>query len=503
VLFSHYQSNKPGFTIKLVQPIVPHVAFTAEVGYNETLLASKNDAAVRFGVLFGGIMHPKDFAKTNTPVPMDVPRVRYELGTRRVGSSPPIADAGPNQLNVNAAVITLNGSGSYDPLGETLTYSWTQIAGPTVAIANATGAIATFPSAAGMTYAFRLTVKNTDGLTGTATTTVSTAALSSATILQFTGNPPQIAPGGSSTLSWNVQNATAVSISPTVGTVPLIGSAVVTPTATTTYTLTATGASGTATATFTITVTANPVVLPQIIRFEASPLNITTGQSSTLSWTTTGATTVTISGLGAEALNGSASTGALTTTTTFTLTATNASGNSVTAPITVTVSPASIPQVVVFAANPSTINSGQSTQLCWQVNNATTINISGGVGSNLAANSCQTVSPTTTTTYTLTAINATGQIQASATVNVGSTQILSFSVSPEFITSQGLPATISWTTTNATSVSLVGGDQASYGNNLPVNGSITVTPQDNTTFTLIAYGPGGTSVTAVLSVYVR
>ena len=39
--------------------------------------------------------------------------------------------------------------------------------------------------------------------------------------------------------------------------------------------------------------------------------------------------------------------------------------------------------------------------------------------------------------------------------------------------------------------------------NLPVNGSFTVNPMDNATYTLIAYGPGGSSVSAVLAVYVR
>jgi hypothetical protein len=223
-----------------------------------------------------------------------------------------------------------------------------------------------------------------------------------------------------------------------------------------------------------------------------------------LSWATNNATSVSISGgVGTVPLNGSASTGALTTTTTFTLTATGASGATVTAPITVTVAPATIPQVVVFSANPQTINSGQSSQLCWQVNGATTINISGGVGSNVAANSCATVSPTTTTTYTLTATNATGQIQASATVNVGSTQILQFSANPEFSPSQGAPVVLTWQTSNATSVSLVGGDMQSSPSGLPVNGSFTVTPGDNATYTLIAYGPGGASVSAVIAVYVR
>jgi hypothetical protein len=504
VLFSHNQSNKPGFTLKLVQPIIPRVAFTAELGYNETFLNSKNSGAARFGLLFGGIMNPKNFAKTETPVPMDVPRVRYELGTRRVGSSPPIADAGPNQLNVPAAIITLNGSGSYDPLGETLTYSWTQISGPTVVITNPTAAVATFPATSGNTYAFRLTVKNTDGLQGSATTTVSTSSPGLVSVLVFQATPSQIAPGGTSTLNWVVQNATTVTIAPAPGAVSATsGQTVVTPSATTTYTLTATGPAGTVTATAVVTVTATPIVSPQIVRFDASPLTIQPGQSSTLSWATNNATTVTISGgVGSQPLQGSASTGPLTATTTYTLTATNASG-SVTAPITVTVAPNTIPQVVVFSASPQTITAGQSSQLCWQVNGATTINISNGVGSNLAANACVAVSPQTTTTYTLSATNATGNIQASVTVNVGSVQILSFVATPEFSPSSGNPVTLSWTTNNATSVTLVGGDMQSSPANLPVNGSFTINPLDNGTYTLIAYGPGGATVSAVIAVYVR
>ena len=267
--------------------------------------------------------------------------------------------------------------------------------------------------------------------------------------------------------------------------------------------MTATGSAGTVTATAIVTVTPVPVLLPQIIMFNGSPLSITAGGTSTLSWTTTNATSVNISGLGTEPLNGSVSTGALNATTTYTLTATGAGGNAVTAVITITVAPASIPQVVVFSASPQTINAGQSSQLCWQVNGATAISISNGVGSNLQANACQTVSPQTTTTYTMTATNATGQIQASVTVNVGSTMITSFTASPEFVSAQGNPVVLSWTTTNATSVALVGGDMTSSPANLPVNGSFTVTPMDNATYTLIAYGPGGSSVSAVISVYVR
>jgi len=504
-IFAHYEGNKPGFNIKFVQPIITHLAFTADVGYNETYLNPKGASAdIRFGLLFGGLLNPKDFAKNTRPVPMDVPEVRYELGTRKVGASPPIADAGPSQYNVPAGIITLNGSGSYDPLGETLTYNWVQISGPSVVITNANTAVATFPGLAGQTYSFRLTVTNTDHLSASASTTVTIQANSPVSILVFQATPSSITPGSTSTLTWATQNATTVTISGVSGTLNATsGSTQVTPAATTTYTLTATGAGGTVTATAVVTVTAAPVLLPQIVMFNGSPLSITAGGSSTLSWTTTNATAVTISGLGAEPLNGSVSTGPLNTTTTYTLTATASNGNSVSAVITITVAPASIPQVVVFSASPQTISAGQSSQLCWQVNGATSINISNGVGSNLQANACQTVSPQTTTTYLLTATNATGQIQASVTVNVGSTQILQFSANPEFSPSQGLPVVLTWQTSNATSVSLVGGDMQSSPANLPVNGSYTVNPNDNVTYTLIAYGPGGSSVSAVISVYVR
>jgi len=504
VIFAHYQGNKPGFNVKLVQPIVPHLAFTADFGYNETYVAQNgNIADIRFGLLFGGILNPKEFAKSGRPAPMDVPEVRYEITQRRVGASPPIANAGPNQINVPASIVTLNGSASYDPLGETLTYAWTQVSGPTVVISAANAAIATFPAQLGQTYVFKLTVTNTDKLSASATTEVKVMSASPVSVATFTASPSTIAPGGTSTLSWVVLNATSVTIAPAPGAVNAgTGSAQVSPAATTTYTLTATGPAGTVNASVVVTVQAN-VVPPQIVMFNGSPLTITAGGSSTLSWSTNNATSVTISGLGAEQLNGSVSTGALQTTTTYTLTAAGANGVMVTAVITIQVTPASVPQVVAYTVSPQTISAGQNAQLCWDVTGATSISISNGIGSNLQANACQTVSPQTTTTYVLTATNAAGQTQASVTLNVGSTQILSFTASPEFISAQGNPAVLSWTTTNATSVALVGGDLTSSPTGLPVNGSFTVTPMDNVTYTLIAYGPGGSSVSAVISVYVR
>jgi uncharacterized cupredoxin-like copper-binding protein len=375
-----------------------------------------------------------------------------------------------------------------------------QISGPTAVLGSPTTPITTFNAVAGANYAFRLTVKNTDGLQASATTQVTTLSPSQVTVVQFSAAPASITAGQSSTLNWVIQNATSATITPTLGSVNASsGTSSVTPSVTTTYTLTATGPGGTVNATVTVTVGTPAVVNPQIIRFEANPVTIAPGQQSTLSWTTTGATTVSISGLGSEPLNGSATVQPAQTTT-YTLTATNSSGQ-VTAPVTVTVAPGSIPQVVVFVANPQTINSGQSTQLCWQVNGATSISITPGVGSNLNANACATVSPQQTTTYTLTASNATGQIQANTTVNVGSVQILSFTATPAFSTLQGSPVVLAWQTLNATSVIIIGSDLTTQS--LPVNGTLTINPLQNNTYTLTAYGAGGQTVSATISVFVR
>jgi hypothetical protein len=491
------EGSKPGGDIKLVQPIIPKLAFTAEYDYNASLVGA--GSMLLFGLQVGNFIKPKEFASVKSPVPMDVPRIRYEFLTRRVGTAPPVADAGPPQIGVAAGIITLNGSGSHDPLGEPLTFSWKQIGGPSVALSGANTATPTFTAAAAQTYVFQLTVTNTDGLSASATTSVQTLSATALVISQFYANPATVNAGQSTTLLWVVQGATSASIQPGIGPVNAnSGSVAVSPSVTTTYTLTATGAGGTVTQSVTVTVGAPGS--PQIVRFAADPNSIAAGGSATLSWSTNNASTVTITpNVGTVTANGS-TTVSPAATTTYTLTASNSAG-SVTATATVTVSGSSIPQIVTFVATPQNISPGQSTKLCWQVNGATNISIAPSVGSNLNANDCATVSPATTTTYTLTATNAVGQIQGNVTVNVGQVQILTFTANPPNSTYAGSPVVLSWTTANATSVVLIGGDLGPT--TLQPNGSYTINPVSNQTYTLTAYGPGGQTVSVTISVFVR
>lgn len=490
--------DMPGATLKLVQPIHDKIAFTTEVGLNETYVGTSDKGRIVFGLEFGNYIRPKDYGTVATPVPMDVPRVRYQLLTRRVGNSPPVADAGPNQTNVPAGTVTLNGSRSYDPDGDPLTYNWQQTGGPTVTLQNANAAIATFTAAAGQSYAFRLTVRDTGGLQSTATTTVSSAAAPNLQIDQFLATPANIQPGQTATLNWTVTGATSVTISPGIGSVNArTGSSQVSPTQTTTYTLTATGPNGSVNATAVVTV--GPVGPPQIVRFDASPMTIQSGQQSTLSWSTNGATQVAISGVGNVAANGNASVSPKQTTT-YTITASGSNGQSVTASVTVTVTNGPGPQIVSFTAAPPAIGPGQSSQLCWQVTNATSISIT-GVGNNLGSGSCATVTPSSTTTYTLTAINASGQNQANVTVTVtsGQVQILAFTASQTSVFA-GTPVTLSWTTANANTVVLIGG---AISTQVATNGSLVVVPTAAATYSLTAYGPSGQTVSASVQVIVK
>ena len=61
----------------------------------------------------------------------------------------PTADAGPNQTVASGAAVNLDGTGSFDPEGEALTYAWTQLFGPAVTLTGANTATPSFTAPTG------------------------------------------------------------------------------------------------------------------------------------------------------------------------------------------------------------------------------------------------------------------------------------------------------------------------------------------------------------------
>jgi hypothetical protein len=101
-----------------------------------------------------------------------------------------------------------------------------------------------------------------------------------------------------------------------------------------------------------------------------------------------------------------------------TITATGAAGSPKTVAATLTVT-AAAPAITSFTATPATITAGQSATLSWATANAAGASIDQGIGA-VAASGSATVSPASTTTYTLTATNAAGTATRTVTLPVGS-----------------------------------------------------------------------------------
>jgi phospholipase C len=170
------------------------------------------------------------------------------------------------------------------------------------------------------------------------------------------------------------------------------------------------------------TVTPPPPAQPQITQFTASPTAVSGGQTTTITWATTNATSVAISppvpqgeDTGPLPTAGS-SVVPVSSTTAFTITATG-SGGSTTKSLTV-----EVPFTLSLTASPSTIAPAQPVTLIWQVTGgtATALSINNGVCAPCALpQSSATVSPAGTATYTATATAADGSvITQSATVTV-------------------------------------------------------------------------------------
>ncbi len=167
---------------------------------------------------------------------------------------------------------------------------------------------------------------------------------------------------------------------------------------------------------------------PIIASFDADPVSIAAGQSSTLRWGKVDHATDAVidQGIGGIGTPGSLSVNPMQTTT-YTLTATGC-GGIVTAQVTVIVIPESIappppgcpgpPSIAFLEASPSTITAGQSSTLRWgAVTNATSAVIDPDVGG-VATPGSTSVSPGTTRTYTLTATGCGGTVRRQVTITV-------------------------------------------------------------------------------------
>src|SRR5579864_8966845 len=219
------------------------------------------------------------------------------------------------------------------------------------------------------------------------------------------------------------------------------------------------------------------------IAFSAQPGTVASGASTVLSWTTSNATSVSVSGLGTFPASGSTKV-TPTTTTTYTATAAGPGGTTKSSTV-VSVATSGQTPTITFSAQPSSVAPGASAVLSWSTSNATSVSIA-GIGT-FGASGSTNVTPASTTAYAATATGPGGSALANATVAVTSNPpTILFSAQPNAIPKGGT-AVLSWTTTNATSVNIPG------VGSFPPNGSTNVKPATTTNYTATAQGAGGTA----------
>jgi hypothetical protein len=240
---------------------------------------------------------------------------------------------------------------------------------------------------------------------------------------------------------------------------------------------------------------------PSITSFTSFPLGpLAVGFGTNLIWTTTNAVSCSIDqGVGPVSCNGTRFVAPLAASTTYTLTATALGKTPASATTTVIVN---VP-VITFTASPSPITAGFGSILSWTpASGGTACSIDNGIGVVSCTGGTVSVSPLSSTTYTLTVTYfGTPLTMATATLVILPPAITSFTSDAAGPIVLGFGANLSWTTTNSANA------VCSIDNGVGVvsctGGPAFVTPTVTTTYTLSVSIGGTTFATATATVAVQ
>jgi serine/threonine protein kinase len=158
---------------------------------------------------------------------------------------------------------------------------------------------------------------------------------------------------------------------------------------------------------------------------------------------------------------------------------------------------AAVPQIREFTAEPSSASSGQAATLRWSVAGGT-VSISPGIGRISQNTGSRQVTPSSTTTYTLTARGLVRSVSRTARVTVAGLPVsIAFTADPLTI-EQGASTELVWSVPgNATSVTIDQGIGV-----VKSSDRVKVKPAADTTYTLRAEGPGGVAAQATVTVQI-
>jgi hypothetical protein len=218
------------------------------------------------------------------------------------------------------------------------------------------------------------------------------------------------------------------------------GSITLYPTTTTTYSVTC----GVSKASVLVTVVSTPA--PTITSFSANPTTVVTPGSTTLKWTSSYATSCTMTG-GSFGTNSSVNTNSSSvvnpsSSTNYTLNCTGPGGSSGGSTVFVTVT---APTTAGISANYASITVGNSSALSWSSSNATSCTGS-GFSTGGATSGTVSVTPSSTTNYSVTCSGSGGSQTANTIVSVGQPVPLGASCSPS-TTNTSIYTVVNWVAT--------------------------------------------------------
>ncbi len=286
-------------------------------------------------------------------------------------------------------------------------------------------------------------------------------------------SPSTINAGSNTTLGWSSSGATSC-VGNAGNPIATSGSLTFAPASTRTITVTCsdgvTSRSGSATVV---------VVQPQPgLSVSVSPSTIAAGQATTMSWSAVNVSSCVGDGGNPVALSGSV-TFVPSSTRTVTVSCSGSYG-SIARSATVTVYQ---PPTLNVSISPSTIIQGEAATMTWSSSGASSC--TGNAGNPINPNDSLVFYPSETSTYTLNCSGPGGSTSSSATVTVlPPPPTLSVSISPTTVY-EGEQATMTWSSTNATSCT------GNSGNPIEVSDTLLFTPPETRTYTLNCTGPGG------------
>lgn len=230
-------------------------------------------------------------------------------------------------------------------------------------------------------------------------------------IEEFASSALELRTGESAVLRWAVQNATEISISGIGQDLPPHGTRIVKPDASVTYTLRISGRGGSVERNLTVTVTRLPDP-PVIKSFNSSRVDLQSGQATVLQWEVSGATNISIEGIGHISPGQTSRPVCPTASKRYVIVAIGPGGTvHKSVNVSVSIPPGVNVKLNQFAADPATIARGQSSVLRWAVQNASMVRIDPGIGQ-VDACGVLTVRPQITTKYELTYQNDRGTLRS-------------------------------------------------------------------------------------------